>query len=88
MHKRHHTILLDVNSKGTNGIVLFALGGALLLDSVEYVLRIAFITSEPVDWLSFGTFTAFISLMLIGIGIHFILESTSAHHMNPNAKNG
>jgi hypothetical protein len=89
MHKRPHAISLVVNARGVGGIVLFAVGGALLLDSVEYVLRIAFITSESVDWFSLGTWTALISLLLIGIGIHFILESASSpHHMNPNAKNG
>ena len=64
-----------MDSRGMAGIVLLALGGTLLLDSVEYVLRIAFITTVSVDWFSLGTFTAFFSLLLIGLGIHFIIES-------------
>ncbi len=71
-----------MNSRGAAGILLLALGGSLLLDSVEYVLRIAFITSENVEWFSFGTFTAFTSLLLIGLGIHFIFESSTRYHRN------
>ncbi len=61
---------------------MLALGGSLLLDSAEYVLRIAFITSENIEWFSLGTFTVFISLLLIGLGIHFIVESSTESHRN------
>ncbi len=66
-----------MNTGGMGGILLLALGGSLLLDSVEYVLRIAFISSEPVLWFSLGTFNAFVSLLLIGLGLHYIIESAS-----------
>jgi len=73
-------VVIGMDSRGIAGIVLLALGGSLLLDSVEYVLRIAFITTENVDWFSLGTFTAFLSLLLIGLGIHFIIESAAQAH--------
>jgi len=37
-------------------------------------MRIAFITSQNVEWLSLGSWTALISLLLIGLGLYFLLE--------------
>ncbi len=56
------------------GILLFAVGGTLFLDSAEYVMRIAFITSQNVEWFSLGSWTALISLLLVGLGLYFLLE--------------
>jgi hypothetical protein len=56
------------------GIILFAVGGTLFLDSAEYVMRIAFITSEDIQWFSLGTWTALISLLLVGLGLYLVLE--------------
>ena len=56
------------------GIILFSVGGTLFLDSAEYVMRIAFITSQNVEWFSLGSWTALISLLLVGLGLYFLLE--------------
>ena len=55
-------------------VVLFAVGGTLFLDSAEYVMRIAFITSQNVEWFSLGSWTALISLLLVGLGLYFLFE--------------
>jgi len=63
-----------METKQLVGIILLAAGGTLFLDSTEYVLRIAFITSENVEWFSLGAFTAFISLLLVGLGLYLLFE--------------
>jgi hypothetical protein len=60
------------------GITLLAVGGTLFLDSAEYVMRIAFITSENIEWFSFGSYTAFISLLTVGLGLYFLFEPAVA----------
>ena len=64
---------------GRIGIVVFALGGALLLDSLAFLMHDAITKDVAINWLSEGVFTGFISLLLIGVGLYYIFESSNKH---------
>jgi hypothetical protein len=57
------------------GVLLFGLGGGLLLYSISYVVRDAVVTENPLSPLSFGAFTGGISFLIIGLGLNYILEA-------------
>jgi len=64
---------------GRIGIVIFAIGGALLLDSLAFLMHDAITKDVAINWLSEGMFTGFIALLLIGVGLYYILESANQH---------
>jgi hypothetical protein len=65
---------------GRIGIIIFAIGGALLLDSLAFLMNDALARSTAgINWLSEGVFTGFISLLMIGVGLYYIFESASKH---------
>lgn len=64
---------------GRIGIVVFAIGGALLLDSLAFLMHDAITRDVAINWLSEGIFTGFIALLLIGFGLYYIVESANQH---------
>ena len=56
------------------GILLFALGGGLLLYSISYVVRDALVTSTPLSIASLGVLAGFLSFLLIGFGLDMMFQ--------------
>lgn len=65
---------MEASTSSIIGILLFALGGGLLLYSISYVVRDAVVTSSPLTIASFGVFTGFLSFLLMGFGLDMMLQ--------------
>ena len=67
-------------SKGLAGIVLFSVGGTLLMFVLHFMLKDVYV-NNVMDWVSFFgwmSLFSFVGFLLVGLGLMLIIKSVKA----------
>ncbi len=74
-HQARRFAGLKLEALNLAGIVLFAVGGVLFLDTLQAEVRNATTLYGSMVWFDLGTLIGFVSFLLMGLGLYYTLKS-------------